>query len=506
MPTTIRPNGYRTHEAQRWVSILSRVAWQTVLCAALPLGLVNASFGQGGEPAAIFQDCTQRKQLELENSSVCWVDLNNDGWVDLCAGSVWLNQGGKTFARWQEGVGCVVAADYDNDGYADLFSWSSQTLFRNEQGQKLVPVSLPARPNTVSRGACWGDFDRDGFVDLYIGGYEDWDAGVTYPDMILRNDGGQTFQLMWSEVRYRARGVTACDFDEDGDLDVYVSNYRLQPNVLWRNDGAAHFQDAAESLNAVATSDGFAGGHSIGAAWGDFDNDGRFDLFAGNFAHVDDRGDQPKSRFLHNLGAAQGFRFDDLGPCGVFYQESYATPAAGDSDNDGDLDLYFTTVYAVASFHRTNHAVLYRNDGNFSFSDFTANSGLAEQPPTSQAAWADFDRDGDLDLATAGRLFENQTQGQHWLEVRLRGDGKRTNRAAIGAQVRLLQAGPVQTRQVEAGTGEGNQNDLLLHFGLAKHSEPVALEIFWPDGRRQQVANVAVDQLIEFAAVGEPRP
>ncbi|KAB2862969.1 MAG: VCBS repeat-containing protein, partial [Bauldia sp.] len=93
--------------------------------------------------------------------------------------------------------------------------------------------------------------------------------------------------------------------------------------------------------------------------------------------------------------------------------ELFATPnsfsnAWGDFDDDGDLDLWFTTVYGVASFGRPNHAVLFRNDGGFTFADATASAGLAGQPPTYQAAWADFDRDGDLDLATAGKLFENQ--------------------------------------------------------------------------------------------------
>src|SRR5262249_10562614 len=154
----------------------------------------------------------------------------------------------------------------------------------------------------VSRGACWGDFNGDGFVDLYLGGFEDWEADITYPSMILLSHKGWSFHLAWTENRFRTRGVTACDFDEDGDLDVYASNYRLQPNQLWLNDGTGKFQDVAADYNAVATSPGFPGGHSIGATWGDFDNDGRFDLFAGNFAHQDGRGDQPKSRFLRNLG------------------------------------------------------------------------------------------------------------------------------------------------------------------------------------------------------------
>jgi hypothetical protein len=341
-------------------------------------------------------------------------------------------------------------------------------------------------------------------MDLYVGGYEDWDAGITYPDMILMNEKGTAFRLAWSEVRFRARGVTACDFDQDGDLDVYVSNYRLQPNVLWLNDGTGKFEDVAAAYNALGTSPGFDGGHSIGAAWGDFDNDGTFDLFVGNFAHVDSRGDQPKSRFLRNLGAAKAYAFEDRGTCGVFYQESYASSSAGDYDNDGDVDLFFTTVYETASFGRKNNPVLFRNDGGFAFADATSAAKLTSLPPTYQAAWADFDHDGDLDLVTAGKLFENQAANGHWLEVRLLGDGSTVNRSAIGAQVRITLPDGTLTRHVEAGTGEGNQNDLVLHFGLGLHAKPVSLEVLWPKGTTQTVPDVEIDRTVEVR-FGSPR-
>jgi hypothetical protein len=452
-------------------------------------------WAQGGP---VFKDRTAELGLQIANEAVCWVDVNNDGWTDLLTGGVvWINNAGKSFTRRADGLGTVVAADFDNDGFVDLFSWSQLRLYRGDAGKSFTQFALPELPKCVSRGACWGDFNGDGFVDLYIGGYEDWDAGITYPDMMLMNERGKSFKLAWSEVRYRARGVTACDFDQDGDLDVYVSNYRLQPNVLWLNDGTGKLQDVAAAYNALATSPGFDGGHSIGAAWGDFNNDGLFDLFAGNFAHQDDRGDQPKSRFLRNLGPEKGHHFEDLGTCGVYYQESYASPAAGDCDNDGDLDLFFTTVYGVASFGRKNYPVLYRNDGNFAFADATATAGLAELAPTYQAAWADFNNDGNLDLVSAGRLFQNMgNRGNHWLKVRLNGDGNRVNWSAVGAQVRIKLGDAALTRQVEAGTGEGNQNDLVLHFGLGAQAEAVSLEVVWPGGIRQTVADVGADRFI----------
>lgn len=464
--------------------------------AILLLVLVTArlTFAQAeGPPTRTrsgFEDVTARVGLSISTDAACWADLDGDGWVDLCvSGGVWRNERGKRFSRVAD-VPSSVAADFDNDGRIDLFSWAARRLYRNEDGMKFTVVPIPDLPPSLSRGACWGDFDGDGFVDLFVGGYEDWGKGITWPFQILLNQNGKGLRLHRSESTRRARGVTACDFDRDGDLDVYVSNYRLQPNHLWRNDGAATFSDVATELGVVATSEGFGGGHSIGSAWGDFDGDGLIDLFVGNFAHVDERGDQPKSRFLKNRGPAHGFAFEDLGTCGVHYQESYATPAAGDYDNDGHLDLFFTTVYGVASFKRPNHPVLFRGNGKFTFKDVSEESGLAKLPPTYQAAWADFDNDGALDLISGGKLFRNLGGPSSWIELRLRGDGKGVNRSAIGAQVRVRFGDRMATRQVEAGTGEGNQNDLTLHFGLGTYPGPVDVEIRWPDGKEQTVNEV----------------
>lgn len=454
--------------------------------------------------AQTFVDRGASLGLDAAGSHAAWGDVDGDGWSDLWTGGVlWLNRGGRSFARIDApGEGVIV--DLDGDGVGDLVSFAPVAVtrvVREGEGLRLVPRALPALPETISRGVAVGDFDGDARLDLFFGGYEDWNRGLTFPSLLLLAEPDGTFRLASAEARHRTRGVTACDFDGDADLDLYLSNYRLQPNELLVNDGQGRLVDDAPARGATATSPGFAGGHSIGAAWGDFDGDGRFDLFAGNFAHVDARGDQPKSRVLRNQGAAA--TFEDLGTRGVWYQESYASPAAADFDLDGRLDLFFTTVYATASFGRANHPVLFRNEaieGGWTFRDATAGSGLESLPPTYQAAWADVDQDGRPDLVAAGRLFMNETpRVGRWLLVRLVGDGVRVPRAAVGSQVRAnTPDGRVIARQVEVGTGEGNANDSLLHLGLGEVEGPLRLEVRWTDGSITVLEGVEVDRLLEI--------
>ncbi|MCH8047938.1 MAG: CRTAC1 family protein, partial [Planctomycetes bacterium] len=366
--------------------------------------------------------------------------------------------------------------------FLDLFSWEGGgRLYRNLKGKKFehLAKAIPPLPQKVSLGAAWGDFDGDGLVDLYIGGYETWTV-ASYVDVIYRNQGDGTFKETWRSKGgpQPARGITAADYDEDGDLDVYVSNYRLVPNLLWKNDGKGKFTNVAAETGTAGDGGLGAWGHTIGSAWGDLDNDGHLDLFVGNFSHRPAYQDRPK--FLKNLGPEGKFRFaDKTATAGLRWQESYASPTLGDFDNDGRLDLFFTTVYPG------NKSVLYRNAGGWKFTDATAAAKI-NTAKTYQAAWADFDGDGYLDLVSGGRLLRNPGGKNHWLKVRLVGKGK-VNAAAIGAQVRIKLASGTLTRQISSATGQGNQNALVLHFGLGEHSGSVKLQIRWPDGSKQEV-------------------
>ncbi len=442
----------------------------------------------------------------LGGEKVAWGDYNNDGYVDFVAGGkLWKSNAGTGFTSitstghsWSNSLW----ADYNNDGLIDVYKYSNNTLHRNQSTPtttSFVQVSTPSLPMGVSRGASWADHDNDGYVDLYVGGYENPNYE---PDAILHNQSGTSFTKTWQQSGDidPARGITSCDFDRDGDQDVYVSNYRLEANLLWQNDGNGNFTNVAPSKGVAGTYDGwsYSYGHTIGSAWGDLDNDGYMDLFVGNFSHLDAW--QDRSRFYRNRGPGGGYTFEDKSAtAGLAWQESYASPAMGDYDNDGDLDLFFTTVYGCDAPR------LYRNDGNWNFTDVTAAEGLAGLGSTYQAAWADFDNDGDLDLVTNGKIFvnnESNTGSNHWLKVKLTGDGTTVNSAAIGSEVRINVGGKTLPRQVEGGTGEGNQNDLTLHFGLGSHSGPVDLEIS-AGGESWMIEGVTVDQTFAYT-VPEP--
>lgn len=440
----------------------------------------------------LFVDVTEQVGL-AGGGAAAWADYDGDGWVDVyISGRLYRNIEGERFALANEEAGLPtdrgpgIWGDFDNDGHPDLFMWGGTgSLFRNNGDGTFTDATagLPELPPLVSRGAVWVDLDGDGYLDLYIGGYEVWEKEM-YPDFILLNQGDGTFREHWRtppDELLSARGVTAADFNENGRMDVYVSNYRLQPNLLWRNDGEMRLVDVAAEVGVAGIAKSeitYMGGrrypvcgHTIGSAWGDLDNDGHLDLFVGNFSHPPAYQDRPM--FLRNTGPPD-FHFEDRSAgAGLAWQESFASPTMGDFDNDGNLDLYFTTVYAG------DHSVLYRNEGDWRFADVTAAAGIVAER-TYQAAWADYNNNGRLDLLTGGKLYENRTEGGDWLLVRVEGPG-----SGIGAQARIRLGDRVLTRQVEGATGEGNQNDLRMHFGLGDHEGEVEVELRRTDGTRE---------------------
>jgi len=467
------------------------------------------------------------------SQNAAWGDYDNDGDPDLyLASGVWRNDSGTFTNIPNTAFGPGLWLDANNDGYLDIFTWPTGATINWALYTNRIPAgvegfakdtSFPASPYDYSnpgfrsRAACPVDFDSDGHIDLYIGGYESWETNVpsriSYRDTMVRNMRGITGSAtsVW-EISYRdglhsaadigahqfrttdkahpakrTKGITACDYDEDGDADIHVSVYRATANRMW--DGAIgkrHF-DAG----------GFRGisglGQSIGSVWGDLDNDGYFDLFTANLRHPDSSLDD--SQFYRNLGPADGFRFANMTDAvGMPWQEADSNPAMADFDRDGNLDLFVTSS---PSDTYPGRGRLFRNDGQWVFTEVTDTAGLPTNTTgqgTDQNAWADFNGDGALDLFTGGKLYRNRTNAGNWIKLKLNGDGSVVNRAAVGTVVKIELGGMTLVRQVEGAVGEGNQNSPVLHFGLGTNSSPVNVTVHWPGHSGVAVTNLAINQ------------
>jgi enediyne biosynthesis protein E4 len=475
-----------------------------LLCSAVILSLMCSCVARQVK----FKDVTQDFGLKkLGNQKASWADLNNDGWVDLISqGRIWKNIDGKRFVDVSKDSGitpvrgvCVVA-DFNGDGQKDLyFTGKGGTLYLGNGKLKFSKGKAFKNKAGATRAACAVDMDNDGYIDLYVANYEIWKKRLGYHDIILRNDKGSLVK-QWEasdEKLMRGRGATSCDFNNDGLMDIYVSNYRLMPNFLWVNKGNWKMSDKAreygcaggERKSAVFKNSRkipyFSSGHTIGSLWADFDNDTYFDLFVGNFSHPPKYQDRPL--FLKNGGPAKKYHFSDKSALAkIPWQESYCSPAAADVDNDGLVDVFFNTIYP------RDTGRLFHNQGGWRFKDVTPRSTIKARR-SYQNAFADFDNDGRIDLLTSGRLYRNVTNARNWLEITL--NGKAPNTSAIGAKVIIDCNGKKYIRQVEAGTGEGNQNDLRLHFGIGKASGSVKVKVIWPNGKvahHKAKANTAI--------------
>jgi hypothetical protein len=487
-----------------------------------------------------FRDVTEAAGV-VPGGRVAWPDYDGDGDPDLAFDGVRLlrNNGDGTFTDVSAAAGLAgvpsnggVWADYDNDGDLDLYatvsSWQSadparhDRLFRNNGDGTFTDVSDEAGApydDLPTEAAAWGDYDGDGFVDLYVANYEVPGAtlGIGTTDFLWRNQGDGTFRDVSVESGIRAvaaqcgRGLAWADFDQDGDLDLYVSNYRLDPNFLWVNQGDGTFREQAldhglRGVSKPAYRDTY--GHTIGSVWGDLDLDGDLDLVAANLAHPRFLEFSDKTMIYRaTTSPAGGLAFEDVrAAAGVAYAETDSNPALGDVDNDGDLDLYLTRVY------EQRPSVLYRNEwvpaagqeAGFRFTDVTYPSGTLRTNGWG-SAFADYDGDGALDLV-AGRLYRNEPGAAgHWLGVHL--EGTTSNRAAIGARLAVSAGGRVFVRQVEGGSGTGCQPPLTQHVGLGATETVDRLVVRWPGGAREVFEGpFAADQRLHLVEGGSVAP
>ena len=446
---------------------------------------------------------------------VAFGDYDRDGDEDfLSGGRLWQNDGAGGFTDVTAAAGLAglggetIWGDYDNDGAPDILAvGSAARLFRNAGDGTFVEVTEAAglAIDASSQGVAFLDFDRDGWLDFYAASYGTLaDGEIPTRDYLFRNGGDGTFADVTEAMGIpvtgnveHGRGVCVADYDSDGWPDVYVGNYRLDPNQLWRNlggEGGGGFLDRSRPAGVRGVQESGAYGHTIGPSWGDLDGDGLFDLVVPNLAHPRFFYFSDPTTLYFNEGDGT-FAAVEAPQSGILYDETHSDSVLFDYDNDGDLDLYLTAVY------EGRRSYLYANDGAGHYDDATYEAGIRHYNGWGAAA-GDVDGDGDLDLV-AHRLFRNdQDTGRHFLQVVLTGGARpgdplgMSNRDAIGAVVAVRLPGgdrPI-VRLVEGGTGTGCQNSRVLHFGLGDATVVSRLTVTWPSGRTQELTDVAADQ------------
>ena len=543
-----------------------------LLSAAIPFPLFAAS------PNFRFVDVTGAAGLRFQHNSgayggkllpetlgsgCAFLDYDADGWQDILLVNsmdwpghkrqrttlkLYRNNRNGTFADVTKAAGLDVelygmgmaVGDYNNDGFPDIFITcvGQSRLFRNTGKGTFEDVTkssgLLGRQG-LSTSAAWIDYDRDGFLDLFVCNYVRWSAehdvfcsldgknkSYCTPEAyrgdtcwLYHNRGNGTFEDVTAtsgifDSSSKSLGVAMLDFDQDGWPDLLVAN-DTQPNKLYRNQRNGKFKDVAVEAGLAFSADGKArAGMGVDAA--DFDNSGKTGIVITNFDNE-----------MIGLYRATGKAYDD-----VAMQEGLGTASRNtlgfgciffDADLDGRLDL------AVANGHidetvrniRGNvgyaqPAQLFQNLGGGKFHDVAMEVGGGfELPKVGRGlAFGDFDRDGDLDLLLTTNngpayLYRNdQLAGNRSIRFRL--VGTKSNRDAIGAAVRLYANGVVQSRLVRSGSSYLSQSELPLTFGLGKEDRVERVAIDWPSGKSEEHSGLKAGkayQVIENKGIKE---
>ena len=498
-------------------------------------------------------------QIETMPAGVAVFDYNNDGHEDLyfingasipelskTDASYWnrlyRNNGDGTFTDVTSAAGVagegysmgVAAGDYDNDGFEDLFvaGVNRNILYHNNGDGTFTDITRkagiadagPRKMWSISAG--WFDYDNDGWLDLFVVNYCKWSPEIdpycgrnepgyrTYchpkyyeglPNTLYHNNGNGTFtdvSVPSGIAAHVGKGmaVTFADYDGDGLIDAFVTNDTEQ-NLLFHNNGHGKFSEVGVEAGVAFNSDGRALS-SMGADFRDLDNDGRPDLLVTALSNE-------TFMLYRNLGG------------GIFLDATYASglavlslPWAGwgvgafDLNNDGLKDVFAANahvmdneeLYSSRSYRQPNS--LFANVGGVRFIDARPGAGPALQVPRAHrgCAFGDFDNDGRVDVAVSclnerAELLRNVSGRQHWLQLLL--TGRRSNRDALGATVRLVSAsGKVQYNHVTTSVGYASSSSRRVHFGLGAESAIRVVEIRWPSGTLQRLESPRTDQCL----------
>jgi hypothetical protein len=369
-------------------------------------------------------------------------------------------------------------------------------LWRNLAGAAFEEVAGPAGiviadPTFVSDTATWIDYDQDGFVDLYICGSGNFETR-TWPDYLFRNNGDGTFSDASDAAGINAywpwdahgRALGACDYDDDGDSDLFVGNYWLYPDFLLRNDGDGTFTDVGEEsgtcgvgVDAGDPRDYY--GHTIGCAWTDLDVDGNIDLIVSNLAHPQWLWFSDPVMIYMQDGGEQVSYTEARAYYNIRYEETHSAVVAADWDNDCDADLFFTSVY------EGRRSFLYEQTEPLWFTERTSAAYLFFDNGWGAVA-NDFDGDGRLDLvARPGGdpylgIYRNTTsETGHFVRFRL--EGTASNRAAIGAHLKVHAGGKTHVREIQSTMGVNTSgHGFVAHVGLGDTAVVDRVLVRWP--------------------------
>ncbi|MBI5083632.1 MAG: CRTAC1 family protein [Acidobacteria bacterium] len=499
--------------------------------------------------------------VEGTGGGACFFDYNNDGYQDIyfvtgvwtksvsdnegrdlrgkLSGRLYKNNGNGTFSDVTEkaGVGSQVfgsgcsAADYDNDGFVDLYllNYGPNTLYHNNGDGTFTDVSKKSGLDNPrwSVSAVWLDYNNDGWLDVYVGNYLLYDDGkfrdfypaqgypgpLSYsgqPDALYRNNGDGTFTEVTKEAGVykpngRAMSVTSADLNNDGFMDIFVANDAME-NYYFENTGKGTFVERAVDVD-LAFSEHGQGVSSMGPFFGDINRDGWLDIFIPNLNY--------NSLFIYNpRRKAYDNRNDSSGISQAMGQYAGWGSVIFDYDHDGWPDIF--TVHGNAHHEYVQEDTLVRNKGDGTFEDVSRQSGgyFGEKYVGRGAAWADIDNDGDIDLLVvnlndAAKLLRNDGGNRApWLMVDARLKFPGGTRTAIGARVTVTAGGMKMVDDVNPVRGYLGQGDARLHFGLAGAAKADVVEIRWPDGQVERLENVKANQIlkIEHAATAVRRP